>query len=441
MTVEEYYADAAVQTRIREYAGGVAGGALTAAFLATLGPPSAAPLMWESAVRWPAPAFDGTWPGDADVVRSLRDRESLIFLLEVDYLNPDRPATPFFRSAEVFARLEPAYRAVRDALESYAVYPFVLMTGRGYHFTGRIPLGHPVIEDLATIGESLPGWTPWMGLGCLIEYAAHRVMQSWDRTDLPLVFNGTVVGRGGEGRECASLDFSYVGDPIDVRFVRTAFSAYQWHRLRPDLFGGAAARLPPLVALPRGAHPLAAVLERGRTLEAGRQLAHESSGGLPDVSPGITRLFADYRDSQLAQFHRHFHAGLRVAVPGPLPVDLPPCVMAGLSTPNDLLLKPEHIQHLTRMLLARGWPAARIARLLQQTYDADHHWGDRWTRRMNPAQRAQFDVRVFAGRVATGTDSLVDFNCVSAQEKGLCPRATCTHDLRRDRARLELLRP
>ena len=152
MTVEEYYADAAVQTRIREYAGGVAGGALTAAFLATLGPPSAAPLMWESAVRWPAPAFDGTWPGDADVVRSLRDRESLIFLLEVDYLNPDRPATPFFRSAEVFARLEPAYRAVRDALESYAVYPFVLMTGRGYHFTGRIPLGHPVIEDLATIG-------------------------------------------------------------------------------------------------------------------------------------------------------------------------------------------------------------------------------------------------------------------------------------------------
>lgn len=44
--------------------------------------------------------------------------------------------------------------------------------------------------------------------------------------------------------------------------------------------------------------------------------------------------------------------------------------------------------------------------------------------------------RVFAGLVTTGSDQLVDFNCVSAQEKGLCPRSACTHDLRIDRVRL-----
>jgi hypothetical protein len=38
--------------------------------------------------------------------------------------------------------------------------------------------------------------------------------------------------------------------------------------------------------------------------------------------------------------------------------------------------------------------------------------------------------------VITGLDQGVDFNCRSAQEKGLCPGAVCTHDLRAERDRL-----
>ena len=49
---------------------------------------------------------------------------------------------------------------------------------------------------------------------------------------------------------------------------------------------------------------------------------------------------------------------------------------------------------------------------------------------------AEFDVRVFAGMIATGVDEGIDFNCRSAQEKGLCPGLVCTHDLRVDRERL-----
>jgi hypothetical protein len=73
--------------------------------------------------------------------------------------------------------------------------------------------------------------------------------------------------------------------------------------------------------------------------------------------------------------------------------------------------------------------------LVRAAYEADHAWGDRW-RRLHAATRAEFDVRVFAGMVATGLDQLVDFNCVSAQEKGLCPGTGCTLDLRVDRDRL-----
>ena len=55
---------------------------------------------------------------------------------------------------------------------------------------------------------------------------------------------------------------------------------------------------------------------------------------------------------------------------------------------------------------------------------------------MDRHTRADFDVRVFAGMLATGLDTLVDFNCASAQEKDICPRTGCPFDLRVDRDRL-----
>jgi len=66
--------------------------------------------------------------------------------------------------------------------------------------------------------------------------------------------------------------------------------------------------------------------------------------------------------------------------------------------------------------------------------------GRRWEW-LDAETRAEFDVRVFTGLVATGVDQAIDFNCTSAQEKGLCPSEACTHDLRADRARLLEARP
>jgi glyoxylase-like metal-dependent hydrolase (beta-lactamase superfamily II) len=158
---------------------------------------------------------------------------------------------------------------------------------------------------------------------------------------------------------------------------------------------------------------------------------------LPDIGEGLDRLIIQYGSSRLAAFHRAFYdePGLAAAPPDVDPASLPPCIAACLVTPNDLLLRPEHVQYLTRALLARGWRPGQIAALVRSHYEADHDWGARWMR-MHPQTRAEFDVRVFAGLLATGLDRMVDYNCVSAQEKGVCPGTGCAYDLRVDRDRL-----
>ena len=40
-----------------------------------------------------------------------------------------------------------------------------------------------------------------------------------------------------------------------------------------------------------------------------------------------------------------------------------PCVAAPLATPNDWLLKPEHLQHVTRFLMSEGWTPRHVAGL------------------------------------------------------------------------------
>jgi hypothetical protein len=106
---------------------------------------------------------------------------------------------------------------------------------------------------------------------------------------------------------------------------------------------------------------------------------------------------------------------------------LPACARVALEQPNDLLLRPAHIRLLVRVMLALGWHPRHIAGLISSKYGRDFGW----TQFVNvdPATRADFYTRVFAGLFATGTDDLVDFNCVSAQEQGTCTFSDCGFDL------------
>jgi hypothetical protein len=135
-------------------------------------------------------------------------------------------------AADVFVKLEPARRAIQRC-SRFGLPLLTVMTGRGYHFTGRIPLHEPLVARLSAIAP-LPAWLAthparrpaWTtvsisethgrahaAIGILIEYLAHEVFRRaalYSR--IPIVVNGTTVGPGSGGRECTSLDFSYAGD-------------------------------------------------------------------------------------------------------------------------------------------------------------------------------------------------------------------------------------
>ena len=457
---QDYYRDPEVRARVLEFLGATATTRPTAAFVVALDAPGRFPLTWDICRPHPVSDISTAFARGTDLSRSLWDAEHLLFFLDLDHLDANEPAEPFVNSTTVFAKLEAVYQAAKRVFDATRLEGRVYMTGRGYHFVGSIPLDDPLVDELASLLPNTPSWfashpsrrPPGItvelterqaraadGLGLILEFAAHLIAaEAASSSPIPVIFNGTVVGRGGHGRECVSIDFSHAGDPMDVRHMRSAFSTYQWHRLRADIFGGdVGARVPPLVVLPHDHLGFMPML-RHRGLAAGVHAARTTTSVIPDVSTGVARLLARYVASPLAAFHRTFYAMRRLPEGRPRPLnpgEVPPCVAAPLLRPNDLLLKPEFIQHVVRHLLSRGWNAAQVAALVQQKYEADFGWGDRWTR-MDPQTRAEFDVRVFAGLLATGADPLIDFNCVSAQEKHVCPRRGCPYDLRRDRDRL-----
>jgi hypothetical protein len=462
VSAAEYYGDAAVGRRVLEFCGGSDDAPPTAAYVARFDPAARPFPTWEGAIRRPA-SPDTIAAGSEDLSRSLWDVNRLLYFLELDYQNVDQRDEPFRHPADVLLRLEPTYQAVRRVFARLNLDAATFVSGRGYHFVGAVALDDPIVDMLAALVPAAPGWwhslearrpegvTASMpvrqaraadGLGLLVEYTAHLVLREARRASpTPVVFNGTTVGSGLNGRACVSIDFSHGGDPLDARHVRTGFSTYRWHQYRPDIFGDTVARqVAPLAVVPRGEDGLLDLMrDDGRSLARGRALAKSTTAALPDIGDGIGTLLTLYGRSSLSAFHRRFieELGQLTWAPSELaPPALPACVTRSIENPNDLLLQPAHLQHLTRMLLVGGWQPARIAALVRSCYEADHGWGDRW-QRLHAPTRAAFDVRVFAGMVETGLDTLTDFNCVSTQEKGMCPGLPCDHNLLDDRAELE----
>jgi hypothetical protein len=464
-SLADYYAVPDVRRRIREYCGGSDERPPTCMYVAAVGSEDGPFVTWEQTRRYPVNQLDALLRSGADIARSTWDTADLLIHLDIDYLNIDARGEAFDHPAEVFFKLEPVYRATQHVLRRFGLPLFPLMTGQGYHFTGRVPLESAVVDRIAALLPEVPGWVertavrrpPWIsreipprharayvGAGMLGEFLAHAILRrARRRSPIPIVLNGTVVGSGLIGRECVSLDISYAGDPLDVRHQRVAFGAYQKHRFRPDIVGPrVASGRAPFIAVPRGRESLAHLLSHGRELRHAARAARAYSAVLPTVTGGVARLTAAYETSTLGACHRAFYAAppWRVdelgVVFGRLALKrLPDCVRHPLTAPNDLLLQPAVIQHVTRWLMADGMPPREIAAIVHSRYAADFEWQGRWNR-LDARTRAEFDVRVFAAMLATGIDETMDFNCRSAQEKGLCPDKGCGRDLRVDRERL-----
>lgn len=463
-SVCEYQRSPEVQERIREFCGWVSDPRAGAVYVSSMGPEDGSHATWGHVPPRPPEHLGEILAAGRDLTRSMWDRRSLLIYVDLDYLRADVPGDAYLHPADAFLKLEPTYRAVRDTLRELGIPALDLMTGAGYGFVSRVLLGGVAAARLAALAPGIPPWyathperrpawtdaalgadeaRAYHGLGLVLELVAHRVLaRAAPQSDVPVVVNNTEVGAGGIGRECVSIDLTHLGDPLDVRHVRTAFGVYQKHRLRPDVFGDAAARRPAIVVVPRAGRDLVEMLTRRRDVHGARKDARVLAAEIPDAEAGVRRLVEAYTASPLARWHREYYA----LAPHPAAdwpstyrtldlATLPACVAACLRWPNDLLLKPAHLQLLVRTLLARGWPPRHVAGLVHMHYTAPGLWNDHWTR-VDPATRADFDVRVFAALVAMGLDEGVDFNCVSTQEKGLCPRAHCAGNLALDRERL-----
>jgi hypothetical protein len=164
-------------------------------------------------------------------------------------------------------------------------------------------------------------------------------------------------------------------------------------------------------------------------------LARRATVKIPDQSQSTESLISGYQISTLKKFHDWFYSEEHEPVEtwaqtyDSTPVEpLPLCARHILEHPNDLLLKPAAVARLVRVMLSLGWHPRHVAGLIRSKFERDYGWGEKW-RGYDPAARADFYARLFAGQFVAGVDDLVDFNCQSAKEEKLCFVADCPFNL------------
>jgi hypothetical protein len=449
---QRYYRTLDVRTRIREFLGSASNGELASCeFLAASDEGATPPFK-----QCPPGAIDSLLDGGFEICRSLWDRYALIADFDIEYVNFDNPAEAFVDPERVFAIQQPVEQTIQRLLEDYRIEPLHVLSGRGHHFVWRIEQNSAVFEMLAEIGRGPPSLRAieeelhppngnavpvelaraFAGLGLVMEFLAHRVKQiAAPLAEIPVELTAVEVGPSEHGREMISIDISEYGDPLYSRMVRVPFSVYlkPWQQswiFDPDVL----ARLQPFFAIPLQGLDWREGISTMRDPQLTMKVAAHVSTTIPNATHGTGKLLEDYWNSKLADFHAFFYS--QEQHPAELWPDtydrltleiLPACARMALETPNDLLLRPAYIRRLVRVMLALGWHPRHIAGLICSKYRRDFGW----TQFVNvdPATRADFYTRVFAGLFAAGTDDLVDFNCVSAQEQGTCTFSTCGHNL------------
>ncbi|MGD9895924.1 MAG: hypothetical protein AB7T14_02435 [Candidatus Methylacidiphilaceae bacterium] len=457
-SMRDYYRNASVRRRIAEYCGGIPEEpeGFSCVYLVCYGVGQEKGVSAEPHSSVEKKRFTELLDAGADILRSMWDREALLGILDIEYVNWDYPAEIFFRPAEVFSKMEPLYRTIGRCFGIYGIKPLAILTGQGYHFVFRIPkdsAAFPLLAAYGTVGPRLIECGERFGarfgctfspleaaayetLGRLFELLTHRILEEYKSSSfkgnvpIPAVPTDVTVGHVGLAglREAVALDLSLYGDPLPRRATRCPFSVYQKHRVLWEKYGERAGReLPIPVLLPRfEGSRLEELLSTRADWDKAAHLAQACSVAIPDASSSILGWLRDYEGSSLARVHWEMqktrHDGTRS------PSDLPPCVAHCLQEPNPHLLKPTNLQALTRVLLSIGWEPAAIANLVRERYEEDHAWGDLWEK-YEPATRADFYVRLFAGLVLTGVDEEIDLNCVSQQEKGYCWRPCCGFNL------------
>jgi len=453
-SVEErrvYYSNSDVRARIREFVGAGSNGEVSCEFLSG-SDDEASPPFEPCSSR----ALNSLLDGGLEICRSLWDRNALLADFDIEYVNFDNPTEAFLSPERVFAIQQPVVQTIEQLLRQYGIRPLHILSGRGHHFVWRIEQNSNEFKALSALGCGPP--TLWKGeaqvhppnsravpielalafagLGLVIEFLAHRIKEiAAPLAEIPVELTAVEVGPSEHGREMISIDISEYGDPLYSRMARVPFSVYLKPWQQSWIFGpDVLARLQPFFAIPLQGLDWREGISTMRDPQLTMKLAAHGSTTIPNATVGTGKLLEGYRNSKLADFHASFYSQEQHPAEvwpdtydrQPLEI-LPACVRVALETPNDLLLRPAFIRRLVRVMLALGWHPRHIAGLICSKYKRDFGW----TQFVNvdPATRADFYTRVFAGLFAASMDDLVDFNCASAQEQGTCTFSNCGFNL------------
>ncbi len=446
-----YYRNRDVRARIVDFLGGDVFATPTCRYLVA-GDINQPQLHHHYGVR----ALDSLFDGGLEICRSLWDENSLLADFDVEYVNFDHAAEVFLEPERVFEIQQPVADTIERTLQEYGISALHFLSGRGHHFVWRIQRGSEAFKRLVKLGrgpESL--WKAgrelqlpeekdvpvelaraFAGLGLVMEFLAHRIKEiAAPITQIPVELTAVEVGPSAHGREMVSIDISEYGDPLYSRMLRAPFSIYLKPWQQRWAFGAhVLENVPPLVVVPLEKIAWREGIVRMRDFIAAQELAQHSTTKIPDAGENVQKLIGDYERSNVAKFHGWFYSQEPHAPDrwpdtyDKLPLEiLPVCARAFLERPNDLLLRPASIRRLVRVMLALGWHPRHIAGLITSKYARPFGWTQ--FEGCDPATRAEFYARVFAGLFTTGRDDLVDFNCVSAQEQKTCPLSNCGFNL------------
>ena len=372
-------------------------------------------------------------------------------------MNFDAPASSYENPSRVIQLQRHVEWVVEAVLGDYGIKPLHLLSGRGHHYVWQISRSSPACGRIAQLGSiphslerlydrphrpsgnSIDGILAqaFFGAGLVLEYVAHRIKElAAPMCELPVELTAVEVGPIHRTREMISIDISEYGDPLSSRVIRVPFSIYLKPRQQRGAIGNEIAeKLPPIFLIPLiemdSSEGTLVMRDPAKVLD----LARRTATRIPDQAADTVDLIQAYLNSSLAQFHRWFYAEEphpREAWPemyDALSRDgLPSCARHILDHPNDLLLKPAGVERIVRVLLALGWHPRHITGLIRSKFERDHGWGEQWNG-YDPAMRADFYTRVFAGLFAVGRDDLVDFNCQSAREEQFCFVPHCPNNL------------
>ncbi|MBP7651809.1 hypothetical protein KA977_00210, partial [Candidatus Dependentiae bacterium] len=416
--------------------------------------------------------FEMTKQKGLDIFCSLWRDDGTMLALDIEYFNLSYPGEVHANPYKTFYKIEPVYQIIKKVFDEYGLELLITMTGQGYHFTCIWPFEyeHHLLENIGALEHTtirkyqfrkykIGGEVPlnigkaFSGACRLIQFLTHKIIQECDkkRADgekiIPVIFSDIPTGPAGkgiynEGQEAISLDVTLYSDPVYARSIRIPFSTYQKHKvLRWKVGEWLANNVPICTCIPRywpkmsftpNLNDLMNIRRRNdnKHFDYTVEYANSADTKLPRNIEPWKKVINDYKKTRLYNFHKTFDEKYYTTETNPnfnidnVIRELPPCYAAAMETPNDNLLKPFYLQGIIRILDKKGWHPKDIAQLIYSRYKPMRKWGY-----LSPEKLAHFWTELYCGAIWNGIDSKIDMNCISQQERNMCWKKFCGHNL------------